>query len=66
MTNNEDECFSLNVAKNFAVRTWVIRSVEPLGDIPVMTKMILYRGKVSGRTFNRMSANVSDPCWSSL
>jgi hypothetical protein len=23
-------------------------------------------GKASGRTFNRMSTNVSDPCWNSL
>ena len=37
-----------------------------LGEIPVMTKMILYRVKASGRTFNQMSTPTPDPCWSSL
>jgi hypothetical protein len=42
------------------------RSVEPLRDIPVMTKMIHCRGGASGRTFNRMSTHLPDTCWSSL
>jgi hypothetical protein len=36
-------------SKNFPYRTRSTRSVEPLGDIPVMTEMILCRGKASGR-----------------
>jgi hypothetical protein len=35
--------------KNLFIRTWVSQSVEPLSDIPVMTKMILCRGKTSAK-----------------
>ena len=36
-----------NGCKDLPSRTQSTRSVEPLGDIPVMTKMILCRGKAS-------------------
>ena len=55
-----------DIAENLAIWTWVNRSVELLGEIPVMTKMILCRVKASGRTFNARSTYVPAPCWSSL